>query len=350
MPKSIKKQREEADLTAQQAEAKKLSDAKLLEGKSTEEIEALNKEQEKKEVKQENKQAVNIEGLSEETNKLISELTGKKEEVEETAIPVEKTQAEVKLTPEQQSTLELLDSIMADPEKSVLFNALKEGKLFDALTEYLPKGEDYSALKPKELLERSLIVDGASKEEIEKELASFDDLSYYEKGKIKIEALEILNKKNPSISPKLIEKLQKQSEQEKQWKQVLSQRESNAAKLVESEINSLIGKTINGIPVTKENSQELSELIVASTPKVKSPQGGYDLDVKTGIERGKKVFAYDKVIAEKDKRIKALETLAKEFLDREEKRARPSKHYVSQPLGRDARPVIEKSSTSGFNW
>lgn len=284
--------------------------------------------------------------LNEEQISLLLEVETPEQEAAAAEVEVPPVVQAETLTPEQKAKLELLDSILADPDKAVYFNSIKDNTILETLSKFIPKGEDYSKLKPRDLVEKSLIHDGASKEEIEKELEEFDSLTFYKRKQRAAEALETLNSKSPAISSELTKELKKQEDIKRQYKDVFDQRVSNADRIVQSEINSLIGKTIDGITVTKENSKDLLENIISLTPQVSSPQGGVDFDVRTGIERGKKLFAYDKVLPAKDKKIKELQDLVRALTTREEQRVRPALNYIDRPIThRDAASRTPKEST-----
>ena len=341
MAKSISKQLEEK--AKSDAEQKALAEKAALEnqGKTPEQIELNKLEAEKikaeaeKAEKEKKEQPVvatkedlkkKFPKLNDEQLSLLMEVEApepKKEETQQAPVSQAPT-----LTPEIQAKLDLIASIYNDPEKSAYLEAINNGTIWNVLSEVAPKGEDYSKLKPRDLFEKSLQLEGIEKEELAKELESFDALSYYEKKKRGNEALEILNSKNPSIAPEVTKKLQKQVEIKKQADAVYAQRDAVATKILNETVTSLIGKDINGVPVTNENAKELQALIIKVTPQIQSPQGGMDYDMKSGIENGKILFSHNQVVSAKDKKIKDLQDLVKVLKDREEQKARPALNYV----------------------
>ena len=352
MPKSLKKQLEDKAAQEKLAAEKKVLDERAAAEKTEAELEAEKIAAEKKaqeEKKDINKPVTSKEELKKKFPKLDDEQIAvmlELETPEEKKAPVDTPPVKKELTAEIEAKLQLLDSILSDEDKAPLFEALKEGKLLESLTKYLPKGEDYSTLKPRELVEKALILDGATKEEIENELKEFDEASYYKKKDIASKSLESLKGKNKSNLPdEYVADLKKQAAKDKAANTVIAQREAAADKVLTETVTSLIGQKIDGVEITKENSKELISAIVSSTPRVQSPQGGFDLDVRTGIERGKRLFAYDKVIPAKDKRIKILETLVKELTVREEARVRPALNYTgTYRNGQEVRQPLERES------
>ena len=213
------------------------------------------------------------------------------------------------LTEEDKGILETFKSIQGDPIKLARVNAILNDTFEETIIDLLPKGEDVSKLTDEQVYERSLQIEGENPERIKKLLAEFPDLKASEQRQILKDARKTVSESSSVITTEKLNKgLIAKSEAERKTEAITNQLINNAGIKAEDAVKKLIGKEFNGITITNDDFVPLLNTIAQHTPTRYNKQKQLtNLDVDKGIQFGLKAYAFDKVIASKDKKMKDMQ-------------------------------------------